>query len=176
MTKITEPSGKKGIDSTPSKSQRKRDMKELQNLGKELVEAPQHLTNSLNLEDDLNNAIILARHLGNDKSIRRQLQYIGKLLSHLETEEIKKVLDAHKLQHQKSNKAFHDIEKWRDKLINDGDAALDELLNQHSNLDRQHLRQLIRNAQKEKLQNKPPASSRIIFTYLKNNIESNDSV
>lgn len=171
MTKIDHPD-KQDKDLMPSKSQRKRDMKELQKLGKQLVELPQAIFENINLDEDLTNAILLARRLSNDGSKSRQLQYIGKLLSQIETEVIRQALDTYNLQQHHINKAFHDIEKWRDELIQGGDAVLDDLIDKHKNLDRQYLRQLIRNAQKEESLQKPPASSRAIFRYLKDNINS----
>ncbi|HEX7026867.1 MAG TPA: ribosome biogenesis factor YjgA, partial [Gammaproteobacteria bacterium] len=61
--------------------------------------------------------------------------------------------------------AFHETEQWRDKLIAGDEALLNELVGLF-NADRQHLRQLVRNAQKEQAQNKPPRSARILFQYL----------
>jgi len=148
-------------------------MKEYQKLGKQLVQAPEYLLKKINMDDDLANAISLARRLSNDGSMRRQLQYIGKLLSKIDTDNINKILDTNSLQHQNINKEFHIIEQWRDKLIKDGNSALNDLINDHPDLDRQHLRQLIRNAQKEEALQKPPTSSRAIFRYLKENIKFN---
>lgn len=159
----------------PSKSQRKRDMKELQDLGKKLVDAPDNIIKNLGLNETLTNAIMLARRIPNNNSKRRQFQYIGKLLSQIETDEIRQVLSSHSQQHRDNNKAFHELEEWRDKLVKSGNTALDELLDKHNNLDRQHLRQLIRNAQKEESQQKAPASSRAIFRYLKDNITNDCS-
>jgi ribosome-associated protein len=57
--------------------------------------------------------------------------------------------------------------QWRDRLISEGDQAISDLLMEIPDLDRQHLRQLIRQAKKEASQNKPPAASRKIFKYLR---------
>lgn len=171
MTKFTDHTDQPDIDSAPSKSQLKRNMKEFQELAKKLVDAPLDLLKKINMEEVLSNAVLLARRLGKNSSKRRQLQYIGRLLSQTDTDAIKQLLNTYNLQQQNSNNAFHDIEKWRDKLIREGNAALNELIEKHQNLDRQHLWQLIRNAQKEESQQKPPTSSRAIFSYLKDNIE-----
>ena len=156
-------------DLNPSKSQRKRDMKEIQEIGKQLAEIPEYLLEKINMDSELTNAVILARRLENNKSNARLFRFIGKLLSQMDLTEIKHFIDTYNLQKQTSNTAFHNLEKWRDRLVKDGDSVLDELLVEFPDLDRQHLRQLIRNAQKEELQQKPPASSRAIFRYLKDN-------
>lgn len=176
MTKFMGSLDNQDEELTPSKSQRKRDMQELQKLGKQLVEAPQHILSKIEMEEVLLNAIILARRLPNNKSIRRQLQYIAKLLSQTETHQIKQVLDTYSLQQQNINKAFHNIENWVQRLTHsDHNQALNDLLMEHQNLDRQHLSQLIRNAQKEESLKKPPVSKRKIFAYLRDNINSGDS-
>ena len=61
----------------------------------------------------------------------------------------------------------HIAERWRDKLIAEGSNALTELLNEQPQADRQQLRQLLRNAQKEVEAAKPPKSSRLLYHYLK---------
>ena len=59
------------------------------------------------------------------------------------------------------------MESWRERLLAEGDAALAELLEEHPGADRQHLRQLARNAHEEKLRNKPPRAFRELFRELR---------
>ena len=63
--------------------------------------------------------------------------------------------------------AFHRLEQWRDQLLAGDNAVLDTLLNEFDVVDFQYLRQLVRNAAKEKKNNKPPKSARLLFQYLK---------
>jgi ribosome-associated protein len=62
---------------------------------------------------------------------------------------------------------LHRVEAWRERLIVDGDAALAELLGEHPGADRQHLRQLVRNAVDERNRNKPPHAFRELFRELR---------
>ena len=55
---------------------------------------------------------------------------------------------------------------WRD-LLRGGDEALNELIAEHPQADRQHLRRLVRSALKEEGEDKPPAASRKLFRYLR---------
>jgi len=64
-------------------------------------------------------------------------------------------------------KKFHRLEEWRDRLLTEGDTALEDLIEKMPNTDRQHLRQLMRQSAKETKLNKPPKSAREIFKYLK---------
>jgi len=152
-------------DLTKSKSQIKREMHELQVLGKQLVElSPKQLVN-IPISDKLRDAIIVARSLKHG-AIRRQLQYIGSLMPKEDETSIRTML--HKLQqpHKDEIKVFHELEQWRDQLLLGDQDLLNELANRFMNFDRQHIRQLIRNAKKEQEKNKPPKSARLLFKYL----------
>ncbi len=148
-----------------SKSQIKREMHELQVLGKQLVELPPKQLVNIPISDKLRDAIISARFLKRG-AIRRQLQYIGSLMPKEDETSIRTML--HKLQqpHKGEVKVFHEVEQWRDELLHGDQALLDELTNRFINFDRQHVRQLIRNAKKEQEKNKPPKSARLLFKYL----------
>ena len=98
---------------------------------------------------------------------RRQLQLIGKLLRQTDAEPIEHALSLLNAKQRQSNQAFHAIEVARDELIQQGDDAIQALLHQYPELDRQRLRQLVRQAKKQAEQNKPPKASREIFQYLK---------
>ena len=64
--------------------------------------------------------------------------------------------------------ALHRVEALRDALLGfEGDAAMTELLAEHPHADRQHLRQLVRNAHEERKRNKPPHAFRELFRELK---------
>ena len=152
-------------DLPKSKSQIKREMHELQALGKQLVElSPKQLVD-IPISDKIRDAIVIARTLKHG-AIRRQLQYIGSLMPKEDEASIRTVL--HKLQQPYKNevKAFHQFEQWRDQLLLGDQELLNELAIKFVNFDRQHVRQLIRNAKKEQEKNKPPKSARLIFKYL----------
>ncbi|MDU1620313.1 MAG: ribosome biogenesis factor YjgA [Escherichia coli] len=98
---------------------------------------------------------------------RRQLQLIGKMLRQRDVEPIRQALDKLKNRHNQQVVLFHKLENLRDRLIEQGDDAIAEVLNLWPDADRQQLRTLIRNAKKEKEGNKPPKSARQIFQYLR---------
>ena len=152
-------------DLPKSKSQIKREMHELQALGKQLVElSPKQLVD-IPISDKLRDAVIAARSLKHG-AIRRQLQYIGSLMPKEDETSIRTML--HKLQqpHKDEVKAFHQLEQWRDELLHGDQELLNELVIKFENFDRQHVRQLIRNSEKEQELNKPPKSARLLFKYL----------
>lgn len=153
-----------------SKSALKREMTALQKIGEELVDLSSSQLAKISMPELLKDAIMLARRLKNREGKRRQLQYIGKIMRNIDSDAIRQRLDSFNHQSQAYRQKFHQLEQWRDRLMADGDKALDELLKESPEVDRQHLRQLIRQAKKEIAQSKPPAASRKIFKYLQENI------
>jgi ribosome-associated protein len=150
-----------------SKSQRKRDADAAQQLGVDLLNLSVEALKTIELPDNLIKALDDARRIRTNIALKRQLQYIGKLMRYIDVEPIKKQYLNLTNHYDKDIKDLHRLEKWRDRLLSEGDKALDALLIEAPNADRQHLRQLIRQSAKETKLNKPPKSAREIFKYLK---------
>lgn len=150
-----------------SKSQLKRESHALQALGEELVELPAAKLEKIPLPEELAEAVALARRIKARGGRKRQLQYIGKLMRKIDEEPIRQAMDQIKGESTRETARLHKLEQWRDRLLEEGDSALAELLGEYPDADRQHLRQLMRNAQREKKQNKPPKSARELFRYLR---------
>lgn len=149
-----------------SKSEIKRDAEELKRLGAELVDLGKNSLDRIPLDEQLRAEIELAQRIKKEGR-RRQLQLIGKLLRARDVEPIRVALDKLKNRHNQQVALFHKLESLRDRLIEQGDDAMAEVLALYPHADRQQLRSMIRNAQKEKAGNKPPKSSRQIFQYLR---------
>lgn len=153
------------FDDFVSKSQIKRELQELKDLGKELTELPLKDLEKLNLSERLYEQVVKAHGLKLG-ALKRQIGFIGGLMVDEEHEEIKKNLDKIRQSHNGEIKQFHQIEQWRDQLLAGDNAIMTDLRNQFENFDTQHVRQLVRNAAKETAQNKPPKSARLLFKYL----------
>lgn len=78
------------------------------------------------------------------------MQLIGKMLRSRDVEPIRQALDKLKNRHNQQVALFHKLEQIRDRLIDNGDEAVAEVLNLWPDADRQQLRSLIRNAKKRK--------------------------
>mgnify|MGYP001072792240 FL=1 len=149
-----------------SKSEIKRDAEELKRLGAELVDLGKNSLDKIPLDERLRNEIELAQRIKKEGR-RRQLQLIGKLLRSMDVEPIRIALDKLKNRHNQQVALFHKLEMLRDRLIDEGDEAMADVIALYPQADRQQLRSMIRNAQKEKVGNKPPKSARQIFQYLR---------
>lgn len=159
-------------DEEKSKSQIKREMHALHDLGKELVNLPKEQFSKINLPEELHDAVIDARHMHQHGALKRQLQYIGKRMRFVDAEQIRKQVDTVTGHSKQAVAALHHIECWRDRLLEDGDVGLAALVAEFPGADRQYLRQLARNAKKELVANKPPKSARGLFKYLRGLMES----
>ena len=148
-----------------SKSQIKREMQALRDLGQRLVELPTAKLEKVPMSEVLHDAVIAAKRLKRE-ALRRQLQHIGVLMREEESEVIYKTLERLDQPHREEVKALHEIEQWRDELIAGDMARLTDLFGRYESMDRQHVKQLIRNAQKERDQNRSPKSARALFQYL----------
>lgn len=149
-----------------SKTEMKRDMEALQKIGEELVELKPNALAKIPLDDEMLDAIHDAHRFKNEAR-RRQLQYIGKLMRQIDVEPIQAALDKLRNKHSQATAQLHKLEQKRDALIDSGDSMINEIIAEHPDADRQRLRQLVRQANKEKAQNKPAKAYREIFQYLK---------
>jgi ribosome-associated protein len=153
----------------PSKSQLKREMTALQELGEELVSQPKERVMRVPMPEDVREVILECQKIKDHEGRRRQMQYVGKKMRTLEEDEIaaiQKVIDSWKGASKAETAAMHALERRREKLLAD-DKALTELKERHPDVDVQQLRVLIRNARKEQAENKPPKAYREIFQILK---------
>lgn len=146
-----------------SKSQVKREMHALQELGSRLVELDKQKLNSLELPEALFDAIETAQKIRQHGALKRQLQYIGKVMRDIDPEPIQQYLDKLDGKDKQANALLHRCENWRDRLLAEGNEALDSFFQEYPDADRQHIRQLVRNAIKEQQQNKPAKSARALF-------------
>lgn len=157
-----------------SKSQVKRELLALQELGRELVELPQTLLEQVPLTDELQHAVVKARGFKRE-ALRRQIQHIGGLMRHADEQAIRQALVSLKKPHQAQVKVFHEIESWRDRLLQGDNEVMTELCQRFSDIDRRHVRQLLRNAIKEREQGRAPKSARALFRYLSQLAKSKNS-
>ena len=132
----------------PSKSQVKRDMLALLDLGRELVELSPERLKQLPLSERLYEAIRLAQRTTSREGLRRQIHYVGKLMRDAQADEIRTQLETWKNGSREQTLGMHRLEALRDRLLKD-DGALTALLEKYPQADIQHLRSLIREGRKE---------------------------
>ena len=154
-------------DEYKSKTQIKQEMADLPVLGKEIMALPESIYKLLSLPSNIDEAINTAKRINSFNAKKRQMQYIGKLLRKADIDEINDKIQHYKEGRSDITKQFHQMENLRNKLLANDKATLEMLLNRYPDCDKQQLRQLIRNAQKEQKLSKPPTQQRKLFQFIK---------
>lgn len=149
-----------------SRSQKKREVTKLQKLGESLMELSDDQIKAIDVEKELIDAVLLAKTMKRGNAKKRQLQYIGVLMRKIDHEPIEKALMMLENGISITGKKFSQVEKWRDGLL-DGTIEVEFVIEEMPSIDRQKIRQLIRNCEKEKKAGKPLKSSKKLYQYLK---------
>lgn len=153
-----------------SKTEIKKEMHQLQDFGQELVEMSKHQRSRLPLTDDLKYAMIVADKIKNkNEALRRHIRHIAKILLETDLAPIHQAIDVMANKHQQETAKFTRLENLRDELIEQGNEAIEALLTEFEQMERQKLKQLVRHAAKEKKAEKLGKHYRNLFTYLKEN-------
>lgn len=154
----------------PSKSQRKRDMVALQKLGESLLALAPEQLDRLDLPEDLAEAVRFHHTLKDKEARRRQLQFIGTVMRKIDPEPLRQAMDElDQLRYQQAEE-FHQIEEWRDALVDGDREVLTELVGRFG-LDPQQLNRLARQAAAEKEAGKPSKNGRALFRLLRQAFE-----
>ena len=132
----------------PSKTRRKQDSHDLQDLGEALVALPENRLADLDIDESLRGAIDEYKRTRSHEGRRRQMQYIGKLMRRTDPEPLREAVAAMQLGRAKDSLALHEAERWRAELIA-SDDALTRWSAEHPEGDLQQLRSLIRAARKD---------------------------
>jgi ribosome-associated protein len=161
-------------DLQPSKTQRKKEVHALQDLGEALVALDADKVAELDLPARLHDAVLEAKRISKFGALRRQMQYIGRLMREEgDAAAIRSRLEIWNGTSVEETARLHLLERWRTRLLAD-DAALADLLEAHPGADAQRLRALIRNARREAEAGKPPKSFREVFQALREIFQTED--
>jgi len=152
----------------PSKSAVKREMIALQEIGESLTRLTDKQLANVPIEDErLVDAVRETHRISSNSARKRHMQYIGKLMRDIDVDAIVRALDAMYQKKKGNNDKFHELEKLRDSVLEQGLQGIEQVVAKWPNADRQQLRQLVLQHQREIKNNKPPAASRKLFKHLR---------
>ncbi len=153
----------------PSRSQRRREAWDVLELAERLVALTPSQLKKVPLDEKVLDAVELAKRITSHIAHKRQVHFLAKLMRKQidDLEPIRLAVDKPLEVRRKETAELHQIERWRERLIDGGDAVLGELMDVYPQADRQRLRQLVRQAGIEKRENRAPAAQRAIFQALK---------
>ena len=149
-----------------SKTQIKNEMNERQALGMQLTKLAPDTLKKIGLSEELLEAVLFYKKITANGALKRQAQFIGRLMRDTDPEPIQAYLNKFKGDNAEHNAAMQRLELLRERLI-ESDDVLTELIADKPELPISELRTLIRNARREKEQNKPPKAFRELFQLLK---------
>lgn len=158
-----------GEDEGPSKSELKRQMTYLQELGEQLLKLNEKQLANFPLTEKLRNGLQETRNIKKREALRRHKQFLGKVMRDEDQAGIENALKKITIQNQQEKQLFHKLEQLRDKLVDSGIDAIDIVVAEFPNTDRQQLRQLVRQIKSDTPEKKLLELRRKIFRFLKNN-------
>lgn len=152
-----------------SRAELKRDAMEVRDLGEEISTMAKKQRDTIPLSEELIAAMATGERIKpKTDAFRRHLNFVAKLLRQVDNlEEIQHAVDVIKNKHQLGNVLAHKIEHIRDEVVAKGDGKINQLVEQYPMLERQKMRQLVRQAKKEQEQQKPGKAYKELFQYLK---------
>lgn len=137
-----------------SKSEMKREAQRMHDLGKQLAELNPSRWAELPISDVLKHALKENTRLTSNEAKRRHLNYVAKIVWKEDVDAIRAALDFFDPSSEVYGRIQKQQELWRERLVNQADA-LNDFIELYPSVDRQQLRNLVRNAQKE-MQSEPP--------------------
>lgn len=157
----------------PSKSARKREASAAQDLGTKLIALKESELAALGLPEKLFDAILLAKRITARGGLARQRQYIGKLMRDIDAAPIEAALNARSHNAAFESEKHKRLEAWRTRLLNEGPAALDELMKWCPAADRKSLQALVQKATTARVDSgSRDAASRELFRTLRGLFEA----
>lgn len=159
-------------DPSKSKSQLKREMHALQELGKRMMDLGDEQLSSLPMSETLKAALVESRRIRQHEARRRHLQYVGKVIrNEADPETLRRAVEAFDAGSEEHTRRHHLAERWRDRLIEEGNPAVSGFVAQCPDTDVQHLRNLLRNARKDVKTGNNTGQTRKLFRYLRECID-----
>ena len=161
-------------DEWVSKTQMKKQMNDLQALGMELTKLSSDTLKKIGLDEDLFEAIATYKKITSNSALKRQAQFIGRLMRDTNPAPIEAYLAKLRGDNAAHNAFLQRVEQARTRLLAD-DGAITQFMADFPQADAGKLRTLIRNTKKEQEQNKPPKNFRALFQEIKAVMEAGQS-
>jgi ribosome-associated protein len=142
-------------DRPPSRSQRKRESHAVQEAARRLLALSPSELAALDLGAATLAAVAETARIKDRRAMPRHVKRVANLLEREDLRAIEALLASHQAMDQAAAARHHRVERWRDRLLAEGDAALGELLDLCPAADGQALRQLLRTAQRDREAGRP---------------------
>jgi ribosome-associated protein len=158
-------------DEGPSKSELKRQDRDLRDLGVALVALPGPDLEAIELPEKLRDAVEACRRITSHGARLRQEMFIAKILRGMDAEPLRRAIEQRGERDRQRVRNEHAIERWRERLLADEPAAWTELGSRVPAAELQQMRALARQARAEQAAARPPAAARQLFRRLRTALE-----
>jgi ribosome-associated protein len=148
-----------------SKTRRKRQMKDLQDLGAALVQLSKEQLSRIDMPESLREAVMDCRGITKHEARRRQMQYIGRIMRDIDAGPIAAQLAEIEAPSRRQTALFHVAERWRTDLLQQPDAIA-RFVKEYPGADPHRLRELADEAREEQRTSRPPRRFRELFHVL----------
>lgn len=148
-----------------SKTQRKKESAELQGLGEALLELRPDELEAIDAPADVKAAVRDALKIRKHEALRRQRQYIGRLMRDVDPEPIRTFLAQRQAVRQQETRLFHEAEAWRRRLLAEGDETITRCATE-TGVDEDDLRSAVGDVRRAPTEPARKGASRTLFRLL----------
>ena len=157
----------------PSKSQVKRDRLALQALAERMAGMPRQELERLNLSEATWAALDETARIKDLRALKRHWKRIANLLEREDMHAVHLLVDQAESREREETARHHALERWRERLLAEGDPAVADFIDACRGVDRQQLRTLVRAAQKDAARGEPDAP-RKLFRFLREAMDAEE--
>ena len=161
-----------GEPEPPSKGELKRQARSVQELADRLIDAGDLPFDELQLPEAVRDAVLLARRIPSHAALLRQRQYVAKLLRKIDLEPLRSAVESREAGRQLEARRFRRVERWRDRIVEEGPAAVQALLAENPALDNPEFRELAEEAIRERRVGGSQRASRELFRAINRELSS----
>ncbi|HCY86605.1 MAG TPA: DUF615 domain-containing protein [Desulfobacteraceae bacterium] len=156
-----------------SKTQKKKAAEKLQKLGEELMALPVHRLKRMDLPGELEKALLDSKTITANVAARRHRQYIGVLMRDVDPDEIRATMAMTADDLNTGSRIDAEIKSWAERMTDGGPDTVEAFISDYPETDRQRLRQLVRNAVKEKKSGTSKKSATALKQMIGDSLKSN---
>lgn len=132
----------------------------------ELMTMPAASLRRLELDPELSQGFMRAREIKSTGARRREERRLAGVLRQHELDEIEGLLSSQEQSGRADARMFQQAEAWRARLINEGEAALEQFHLQHPEQQRRVLDRMVHDARREAQHGKPKGAQKALFRHI----------
>ncbi len=158
------------VSRTALRAERKKVQADLDALAKRLAALSPKALDALALDAELTNAVRTLATMPKGSAMARQRRHVARSLRAYDLAELTQKIDE-TLGDRSRDARAQLLERWRERLLEEGDDALTELVDAHPDVDRQRLRRAVREAIAEEKQGARGRRFKALYRLLREELE-----